>query len=264
MRHYREGEKLTYVMKGANEGRHYSLQADGIVKKEADGSFFEEFRWSDFVSDNQPVELSPATLNFREQLSLDPNRRPALPDLSKVDPRLIGPVTDLMTFYVDDWMAAKSGKLVNAGDHYYLKRGTPNSWADGSYILLGEDSIDFDFLLKNIDRTILMATLVVHHVPPETPEIKTPAEWMEKPVAGTRNNWVQIEKTQGGKFLGAAGKETFDVEIHLSLDDGRIISASMDNPLETVERVCDDVALTRCGDPQSHAIFRRIEISARR
>ena len=33
VRHYREGEKLTYVMKGANEGRHYSLQADGTWRR---------------------------------------------------------------------------------------------------------------------------------------------------------------------------------------------------------------------------------------
>jgi hypothetical protein len=33
LRRYREGEKLTYYMKGINENWHYEIQADGIVKR---------------------------------------------------------------------------------------------------------------------------------------------------------------------------------------------------------------------------------------
>jgi len=256
-----EGEKLAYMMKATNESWHYSIEADGLTKKDPDGSCFDEFRWSEFASEGKLVVLSPATLDFREQLTLDPNHKPAIPDFSKFDPRIIGPVTDLMTFYVDYWLGAKIGKLVHAGDHFYFKRGTPNSWADGAYVLLGEDSIDFDYTLKAVDRSAGTATLVVRHVPPEKPEIKIPAEWMQKPVSDTPNNWVQIQKTQDGKFLGAVGKETFEVTVQLSLADGKILSARMNNPVETVERECQDAALTKCGEPKPHAILRQVEIS---
>jgi hypothetical protein len=263
LRRYREGEKLTYHMKGINEDWHYEIQADGVVKKDSAGTYFEEYAWSNLV-DNRKAILSPAMLDFRQQVTLDPNHRPAFPDLSHVDLKLIGPITDLMTFYGDLYLAAKTGKLANAGDHFYLKHGTPNSWADGTYVLTGEDAIDFDLTLKDVNRSDNTATLIVRHVPPEKPEIKLPADWMRKPVADTANNWVQVQRSKDGKYLAAVGKETFDVEIKLSLADGKILSGSLDNPLETIERECEDAALARCGDPKPHPIRRQIEISLER
>jgi len=106
-----------------------------------------------------------------------------------------------------------------------------------------------------------MATILVRHVPPEKPDIAVPAEWMHAPVVGTPNNWVQIEKTKDGKYIGAVGKETFDVELKVSLADGRIVSATQDNPVITIERECTDVALTSCSEPKPHNIMRHIEIA---
>ena len=174
LRSYREGEKLTYHMKGINEDWHYEIRADGIVKKDSDGTYFEEYGWSELISDKQKVVLSPASLEFRQQLTLDPKRNPGLPNLNQVDPRLIGPITDLMTFYSDLWLCVKTGKLAHSGDHFYFKRSTPNSWADGTYTLTGEDSIDFDLTLKEVNRSNNTATVIVRHVPPEKPEIRLP------------------------------------------------------------------------------------------
>lgn len=261
LRSYREGEKLSYHMKGINEDWHYEIRADGIVKKDSDGTYFEEYGWSDLISDKQKVALSPASQNFRQQVTLDPKRNPGFPNLSQVDPRLIGPITDLMTFYSDLWLSVKTGKLAHSGDHFYFKRSTPNSWADGTYTLTGEDSIDFDLTLKDVNRSNNTATVIVRHVPPEKPEIRLPADWMRKPVADTPNNWVQVTRTKGGKYLAAVGKETFDVEVILSLVDGKILSGSIDNPVDTAERECEDAALTKCGDPRPHPIRRQIEIS---
>src|SRR6202043_116361 len=115
--------------------------------------------------------------------------------------------------------------------------------------------------LKDVNRSDNTATVIVRHVPPEKPEIRLPADWMSKPVAGTPNNWVQVTRIKNGKYLAAVGKETFDVEIRLSLVDGKILSGSIDNPVETTERECEDAALTKCGDPKAHGIRRRIEIS---
>jgi hypothetical protein len=206
------------------------------------------------------VALSPADSDFRQEVSLDPNRNPAVPNLSRIDRRLIGPVTDFLTFYADLWLAAKTGQLVHPGDHFYFKRGTPNSWADGHYVLIGEDAVDFDLTLKEISRTDNTATLIVRHVPPERPEIKLPADWMRSPVADSANNWVQLQRLNENKYLAAVGVETFNVEIKLSLTDGKILSGSLDNPLQTVECECADAELTRCGDPKPHTIKRHVEI----
>jgi hypothetical protein len=40
---------------------------------------------------------------------------------------------------------------------------------------------------------------------------------------------------------------TIDAEIVLTLADGKTLSATTDNPVQTVERQCTDAALTSCG-----------------
>jgi len=264
LRQYREGEKLRYHMKAVNEDWHYEIQADGVVKKDSAGHFFEEYQWSNMISDGQKAVLSSASLDFRQQLSLDPNVTPAQPNLSRIERKLHGPILDFMTFYADLWLAVKLGNLNHAGDHFYLPLNMAPSWADGSYTLIGEDSIDFDFTLREINQSDKTAILLIRHVPPEKSQVTLPADWMHKPVADAANNWVQVEKTKDGKYSAAVGKETFDVEIKLSLTDGKILSASMDNPVITIERECEDAAATKCGDSKPHLIKRQIEISLER
>lgn len=264
LRHYTDGQKLTYRMRGINENWHYEIQADGIVKKDSEGTYFEEYGWSHFISDGQAVTLSPASLSFRQQLTLDPNQKPGLPNLAQVDPRLIGPITDFLTFYVDVWLSVRTGKLTQRGDHCYFKQGTPASWADGNYVLLGQSSIDFDFTLNDVNRSRNTVTLTARHVPPDETQIKLPAEWMHKPVADTPNNWVTVQRMKDGKFLGAVGKETFNDEIVLSPSDGMILSATMDNRVQTIERECTDSSVTQCGEPKPHFISRQVEISLKR
>jgi len=248
-------------MTGMNDDWHYSVQADGGVKKNADGIWMEEFRWSNMTSNGQPVALTPASVAFREVLSLDPTRNPSGPDLSNVDPRLVGPVTDLMTFYVDLWLANKIGILRRPGDHFYVPNPMPSSWADGTRVLTGQDHIDFDLTLQSVDAAKHTVLLVVHHVPPAHPNVTFAAAWMQAPVAGTPNNWVEVAKTSAGKFQAGVGKETFDVSITVSTVDGKILAASMENPVVTISRICDDAALTQCTDPKPHTIHRHVEIA---
>jgi hypothetical protein len=259
-RHYTEGEKLTYHMKGNNDSWTYEVQATGVVKRDANGRFVEEYAWSDFKS-NASMSLSPASLSFRQTLSLDPAIPPAIPNLSQVQPFLIGPITDLLTFYSDLWLAIRQTDLKHAGDHAYVKFGGPSSWADGNYVILGEDSIDFDLTLKVLDPSSQIATLLVRHVPPPQPKVKLPAPWMQTPVADTPNNWIDVKgKNNDGKYVAAVGKETFDAEIKISLKDGKIISATLDNLVEEHRRECSDAALLECADLSDHQIQRQIEI----
>jgi len=129
-RHYDEGEELTYHMTGSNQTWHYKIDANGVVKRDADGKFYEEYAWSGMISDGAAHSLPEASQKFCQKLSLEPDDSLSVPDLSHVDPKIIGPITDLLTIYSDLWLANKMGIFSKAGDHFYFKSGTPNSWAD--------------------------------------------------------------------------------------------------------------------------------------
>jgi len=104
--------------------------------------------------------MTPKSTAFRQILSLDPTQTPSVPNLSEV-PDLIGPITDLLTFYSDLWLAIRQGNLHNEGDHFFTETNMPASWADGTYITLGESAIDFDVTLVAIDRVKQSAKLLV-------------------------------------------------------------------------------------------------------
>lgn len=258
-RHYRVGENLNYLMKGVNEGRRYEATAKATVKRNTEGTFFEEFIWTGLTMNGKNVPIPPEAGFFQDvSLALDYNM--SLPDFGKV-PMLVGPVLDLMTFYVDLQLAARQENLAHPGDHAYVKVGGANSWADGRYVLEGEDSLDFDITLEKVNTAEHTAELLVKHVPPAQPGITVPAEWMRKRVADTPNNWMEVHKDDQGKYVAAVGKETFDVRIQVDLTDGKILSASMNNPVDTIERTCSNEDLTDCGAAQPHHILRQVELT---
>ena len=175
---------------------------------------------------------------------------------------MIGPITDLMTFYVDLWLPAKLGVLRKAGDHFYFHNFMPpSSWADGKRVLVGEDAIDFDMTFRSLDPASATALVEVKHVPPQKSAMPLKADWMKEPVASAPNNWVEITKNADGKFEAAVGLETFTVDLTVSTTDGHILSATMQNPVITYERLCEDEALTKCSAAKRHEILRQIEIA---
>lgn len=261
-RRYRDGEKVAYHMEATNKGRYqtttYQADVNCVVKKGVAGVFVEECAWSNLIVNNSPVTLPPPAQNFRQTLSLDPASTPSVPDLSQVIP-LVGPITDLLTFYSDLWLANKLNQLHHVGDHFYFLHGTPNSWADGNYVLLGQDSIDFDFTLAGqTGRGIVLVD--VRHVPPAKPQIKLSAEWLKVRVTDTANNWIEVEKSGDGRFSAEVGKETFDVHLKVATD-GKLLSATMDNPIEVLARDCTDPELTHCSDPTRYQIKRQIKLT---
>lgn len=104
---------------------------------------------------------------------------------------------------------------------------------------------------------------MVRHVPPPQPQIKIPAEWMRTPVADTANNWVEVSQAGQGKVSAEVGKEIFIATIKVSLIDGRIVSATLYNPVEVLARECSDPALTVCGASRRFQILRQVEITSR-
>jgi hypothetical protein len=265
-REYREGETIAYHMDAVNEGHlrtvRYEADANAKVSREHTGPFSENFAWTGLIVNGQPVVLTPASQEFRQGLSLSPDYTLTVPDLSKVQPILIGPITDLLTFYADVQLALRQQDLVRTGDHVYVKHGTPNSWADGTYTVFGQDSIDFDITLTKVDSAAQEATLTIRHVPPAEGHIPFPAAWMAAPVGKLPNNWVEVEKAQG-KYSAEVGEETFEAVIKLSMPSGRILSAKMDNPVDILGRDCDDAALTKCGAPSRYRIRRQISLESK-
>lgn len=259
-RAYVEGQTLHYRMTGVNEAWHYSADAKAVVKKDGNGSFYEDFGWSNMVTGGKPETLAPSMAGYSQHLSLDPNVFPGAPNLNGVDPKMIGPVTDLMTFYVDYWLAAKFNQLLKPGDHFYFANPTVPSWADGQRVIVGEDAIDFDMTLKSVDTAKGIAELEVRHVPPPQSRIHLAAAWMQTPQPGQVNNWVQVMRTGDGQYLAGVGQEYFDVHLTISLADGKILHGAMQNPVDTMERLCADAQLTRCGEAKPHHLVRTIEI----
>ena len=260
-RHYRDGEVFRYMIEGehAQDGvvnHSYRAVAGVVVKKSTDGVFREEFQWGKIHNDGDDVDLPADAANFRQQLSLDPASKLSIPDLSKVGAFLGGPITDALTFYVDDRLViGHAANLRKAGDSLHVPYGKPSSWAHGN-VLTGYDCIDFDVEIVALSSET--ATLKVRHVPPPESCGQLPAEWMKKPVSDTANNWFQVEKNEKGLYEAGAGNETFDAEVVVLRPSGIIRSATMDNPVLIEERTCKDAALADCGPVQKTKIVRKI------
>jgi hypothetical protein len=269
VRQYVPGEMVRYVMTAVNQGRDstlkYTAESEGRVVRSSDGHFFEETRWTRLVVNGQEIPLDQASQDFRQCLSLDAGYEMPMPDIRGINPMLIGPVFDLMTFYVDLHPNLHQHRLHKRGDRTRIAHNQPNSWADGTHVLVGEDCIDFELELIDVARQ--QAQLRVRHVPPQEMCIRLPAEWMRTPVGDAPNNWVQVQRNLGEAspslpFTAAVGHETFDVVVTAHCPSGRIIAATMDNPVDVVQRRCRDEALTDCDDLEKFRIHRRIELRA--
>lgn len=261
-RRYAVGETVRYWMSGVHENpariTRYAAQCDSVVRQREDGVFYEEVRWARLEVDGAAVELDEGSTAFRQQVSLDARFEMPLPDVSTVSPQLIGPIFDLMTFYVDAHPSLRENRLAKAGDSAFVAHGQPNSWADGNRVVVGEDCIDFDLTLAELDER--GARLRVRHVPPAESSVRLAAEWMREAVGAAPNNWVQVSRDGSGGFQASVGHETFEVELAIARPSGRIERATMDNPVDLVTRACKDEGLTDCGETIRSRIRRRIEL----
>jgi hypothetical protein len=258
-RRYVDGDRLEYLMRAQNNSSKYEVRITATTVRTGDGRFVDELAWSDLIVNGSPRALAPSSQAIRVAITLEGGAPFEMPDLSKA-PGLIGPITDAMTFYSDLFLAMHQGALGKAGDRFYFSNPTTASWADGTVVVLGEDHIDFDITLATVDRVSDTATLHIKHLPPSSPAIRLPADWMRTRVADTPNNWVQVRKTASG-FAASVGKETFDVTLNVEISSGRILSARMENPVVNITRECSDASLTQCGDARTTPTERRIELS---
>src|SRR5262245_19115503 len=69
-RRYRDGERLSYLMKGRNNDQTYQVQLTAVVKKRLDGQFFEEYAWSELSPNGALKPLTAASREFRQAVTL--------------------------------------------------------------------------------------------------------------------------------------------------------------------------------------------------
>lgn len=248
-RKYVEGQTLVYKMRAINDGRHYEAVSHHKVKKKGN-SFYEEVVWKSLVYEGKKIDLSPLK-DFRQIVSLDKEFSSPMPDIARLDPAslpfIIGPLFDLMTFYVDlnpRLFATKVTEL-EKGKKLIIPYNQPSSWADGHRVILGEDCIDFRLSFQSSKgRKPLLR--VEHIPPPKDLNINLPEKWMKEPVSELgANNWVQIIKTTAPArpFMVSYGYEYFDVHIYMDPEDGKIMLAEMYNPVEKINRTAAKVSI---------------------
>src|SRR5690349_13688516 len=101
VRHYQEGARVVYRMRGENNGSTYFVRLTSVVSRGSDGRLGEEFAFVNLGPDGQPLPMSPVAAALRQRVTLEPGGAPfVMPDLSKA-PGLVGPVLDLVNFYAD-------------------------------------------------------------------------------------------------------------------------------------------------------------------
>jgi hypothetical protein len=245
-------------MTGNNDGWEYSIRATVTVKRNADDRYYEEIAWSNLISNAQQT-LTPTSLALRQTVSLDDaGTYMKIPDLANVQPLLIGPITDTLTFYSDLLLAIKA-KLMRPGQTAYVSRTSPNSWADGQRVLLGQDVVDFSLSVESVNLEENTETLLVQHVPPPALHVEQPAKWMQESPSAKPNNFVQVSK-EGDGFVAETGQESFDVRLVLDTRDGSILLATLRNPVALKVRTCADRELTHCGSEASKTILREITL----
>jgi hypothetical protein len=255
-RRYMDGAVSHYLMTGNNDGWQYTIQATDVVKRDTNGRYYDEIGWSGLTSNSRQA-LTPASLALRQTVSLDdPASYMRVPNLANVQPLLIGPITDTLTIY-SDLLLAMQAKLVQSGQTAYVSRTTPNSWADGERVLLGQDVVDFSLKVETVNPVEHTETLLIQHVPPPALHVQLPAKWMQETTSAKPNNFVQVSKQDDG-FTAETGKETFDVRLVVDTRDGHIRSAAMRNPVALTTRTCTDRELTQCGPEASTTTLREI------
>jgi hypothetical protein len=72
--------------------------------------------------------------------------------------------------------------------------GRANTWADGTYRVVGQDSFDFDSTVKGIDHTHQAVARFIHQVPSQKSQIKLPA-----PVDACPRDSCNQKLSAGGK-----------------------------------------------------------------
>ena len=132
--------------------------------------------------------------------------------MSNIGAILSGPITDTLTFYVDDRLALSRPALRRAGDRAHIPYGRPSSWAHGR-VLPGYDCIDFDVAIatpaamsevRKLGRVLGPRGLMPN------PKTGTVTEDTAKAVKEVKAGRVEFKLDKNGNVAVPVGKFSFE------------------------------------------------------
>lgn len=231
----------------------YEGRAISTVKTEAGGVFFEEIQWTKISKNGSSIEI-PA--DFRQYVSHDPRFILKLPPLTLSNSAAL---FDTLNFYANYFVAMKS-KVQKAGDHDYVDNlGVPATWTDGKTVIFGADCIDFDITLLSVSGD--SASIRVVNTPSKNIcnySYPTELTWLSRFMKDTSNNWFNVVDLKNGSFVVQYGLEVINTVINVNLSSGKILSASMHNPVTHQTAICKGLGKDTCGDFKKETLSREV------
>ena len=200
------------------------------------------------TQDGKTDDLSEAIAKFPAwDVSLSPTDGGvglALPDILGWDMAVVGPVTDLLTFWVAISPQAGIDKVSKVGQSYVLPEAPVASWANGVDIPVGQDCIQISITLKELGEST--AVFETRFMPPEEASLKMLKSWMDESVVeGTPNNFQQ-QMSMGEAAMVMWGREYFVVTSTVRRADGMLLSATMSNELQLKMKIGCSSELQAC------------------
>lgn len=220
----------------------------------------ERVRWEDLEvtrGDKTASQTALAAAIEPYEISLHPDGSLALPPLR--EPAMVGPISDLTTFYVAISPSIGIDTLTKVGDEHVMPEAVRGVWTVLPHTPLGEDCI-----VPRVKITHLDVNTVTFHTafePPSTPCLEPLGPWMREPVDGTRpNNFRQVTADPSGTRIVMWGREAFTTECRVERPSGRILVASMENTLTLKVRVGCDATLESCAGEFPTTIRRTVKL----
>ena len=256
-RRYQDGEVIKYHI-------YHSYFENGVLKEiqegnalsktvaEPAGGFHESVTWKRLTSNGKEVKADP---NYKQILTLDPKSKlkMAIPPPTMMN-RL---VFDTLNFFANEFVAISKANLIQPGDHALLNGKGVNSWKNPQTgIILGADCLDYDVMLLALNGR--HATVRVVNIPPLSAcEIALPEgnwSWLKNQLGEPENNLFQIQKQADGKFMAFSGIEIVDTIMQIDIESGKILSASMHNPVVRQVAICYDEKGNGCEKPKQESL----------
>jgi hypothetical protein len=257
-RRYLAGEKYAYELKALTEGESTALAAVAEVEVRMDADVpYERIRWVS-LKDGDTDESEAARRVPPTEFSLA--RRGSLQFTKPTDnPKMLGPVTDLYTFYFAVSPLAGIENVSQDGEEYVRPEPITGDWSDGKDYLVGQSHVEVRMRLVKAgpDRVTYQTAFVPTH------GLRTETAWMSAPVCAGQPNNFQMIRRQGDGYVAVWGCEEFKVETEVGARTGRILSAHMDDRLTWKLMYCTDRELTKCSPLPDRKQHRLVDLSLR-
>jgi hypothetical protein len=179
------------------------------------------------------------------EISLDPNGPLEIPSLNLVPPSMVANVTDLNAFYVAISPQAGIRQLKQVGDHYDGK-SVRGDWGGTPGTPTGEDCVQLRLELTGLSATTANVKTTFLPSPLGCEGFSFKTAWMVPPVSGTTANNFQEVTHSGKKFDVMWGQEEFTINSVIDRSSGKILSATMENPLHLKLKAGCDQNLENC------------------